>query len=215
MIHSSTYSLGNLFIISAPSGAGKSSLIQALLKKHQGNTQRVMQVSVSTTTRAPRPGEEHGVHYYFVQSEDFVAQVEQGEFYEWAKVFDHYYGTSRTMVEEALRQGIDVFLDIDWQGAQQVRRIYSDVTSIFILPPTLHELEKRLQTRGQDDAAVIQRRMEQAKAEISHYSEYDFVLVNDVFEETLQELDAIVLSKKLTLVQQQHRHQELVQELLA
>lgn len=147
---------GNLFIVAAPSGAGKSSLIRALLERHNDGS---MQVSVSCTTRAPRPGEQDGVHYHFLSVERFQAKIDNHEFYEWAKVFDNYYGTSRTVIEETLQQGVDVFLDIDWQGARQVREAYPAAQSIFIVPPSLAELEQRLRTRGQDSDAVIQQRM--------------------------------------------------------
>ncbi|MGO3445346.1 MAG: guanylate kinase, partial [Pseudoalteromonas distincta] len=154
---------GNLFILSAPSGAGKSSLINALLKKHAD-----MKVSVSHTTRAPRPGEENGLHYHFASTDEFKALIAKDDFFEWAQVFDNYYGTSKQAIESQLDAGIDVFLDIDWQGAQQVREIMPSVKTIFILPPSKEELEQRLNNRGQDSAEVIASRMAKAQSETSH-----------------------------------------------
>ncbi|MGC7590660.1 guanylate kinase [Bisgaard Taxon 46] len=204
---------GNLYILSAPSGAGKSSLISALL--NQQNSSKMM-VSVSHTTRQPRPGESHGVHYYFVSVEEFEALIEQDLFLEYAKVFGgNYYGTSLLAIEENLAKGIDVFLDIDWQGAQQIRQKVPSVKSIFILPPSLPELERRLIGRGQDSAEVIANRMSKAIEEISHYNEYDYVIVNDVFEEALADLQAILRAERLTLVHQDKQNQALIEQLLA
>ncbi|MGO2477265.1 MAG: guanylate kinase, partial [Pseudoalteromonas sp.] len=181
---------GNLFILSAPSGAGKSSLINALLTKHND-----MKVSVSHTTRAPRPGEKSGEHYHFVNVEQFKSLIEKNDFFEWAQVFDNYYGTSKQAIEEQLAAGIDVFLDIDWQGARQVRELVEDVETIFILPPSKTELEARLNNRGQDSAEVIAGRMAKAQSETSHYDEYDYLVVNDNFENTLNEIEMIVMTK--------------------
>ncbi|GAB0112420.1 guanylate kinase [Pseudoalteromonas distincta] len=200
---------GNLFILSAPSGAGKSSLINALLKKHTD-----MKVSVSHTTRSPRPGEEHGVHYHFVSTDEFKALIAKDDFFEWAQVFDNYYGTSKQAIESQLDAGIDVFLDIDWQGAQQVRKIMPSVQTIFILPPSKKELEQRLNNRGQDSADVIAGRMAQAQSETSHYNEYDFVIVNDDFDIALNDIETIVMSQRLTLKAQRNRHQNLLTSLL-
>lgn len=158
-------SKGTLYIVSAPSGAGKSSLINALLET---NPTYDMKVSVSHTTRGMRPGEENGVHYNFVSVEEFTDLVEQGAFLEHAEVFSNYYGTSRPWIEQQLNKGIDVFLDIDWQGARQIRKLMPIAKSLFILPPSKEELERRLNTRGQDSEAVIARRMEEARSEISH-----------------------------------------------
>ncbi|MEI8667888.1 MULTISPECIES: guanylate kinase [unclassified Pseudoalteromonas] len=202
-------SRGNLFILSAPSGAGKSSLINALLKKHTD-----MKVSVSHTTRSPRPGEENGVHYHFVSTDEFKALIEKNDFFEWAQVFDNYYGTSKQAIESQLDAGIDVFLDIDWQGAQQVRKIMPSVQTIFILPPSKKELEQRLNNRGQDSADVIAGRMAQAQSETSHYNEYDFVIVNDDFESALADIEMIVMAQRLTLKAQEDRHQVLLNSLL-
>ena len=203
------HSRGNLFILSAPSGAGKSSLINALLKKHAD-----MKVSVSHTTRAPRPGENNAEHYHFVSVDEFKALIAKDDFFEWAQVFDNYYGTSKQAIESQLAAGIDVFLDIDWQGARQVREIMKDVKTIFILPPSKQELEQRLNNRGQDSAEIIAGRMAQAQSETSHYDEYDFVVVNDDFDTALSEIESIVIAQRLTLKAQTTRHQTLINELL-
>lgn len=202
--------LGNLFILSAPSGAGKSSLINALLSQHAD-----MQLSVSHTTRAPRAGEIDGVHYHFVSVEQFKAAIAEDEFLEWAEVFGNYYGTSKRVIADELAKGRDVFLDIDWQGARQIRQLVPSVHSIFILPPSVQELERRLNQRGQDSQEVIVKRMQQAKSEISHVTEYDSVLVNDDFQQCLQDLQHVVLSKRLQLHKQQQKHQALLSGLLA
>ena len=200
---------GNLFILSAPSGAGKSSLITALLKKHAD-----MKVSVSHTTRSPRPGEENAVHYHFVSADEFKALIAKDDFFEWAQVFDNYYGTSKQAIESQLDAGIDVFLDIDWQGAQQVREIMPSVQTIFILPPSKAELEQRLNNRGQDSAEVIAGRMAKAQSETSHYNEYDYVVVNADFETALSNIETIVLAQRLTLKAQASRHHDLITNLL-
>ena len=206
-------SQGNLYILSAPSGAGKSSLISALLAS-DSSTQKM--VSVSHTTRAPRPGEVEGVHYYFVSKEEFESLIEQDLFLEYAKVFGgNYYGTSLPAIEENLVKGIDVFLDIDWQGAQQIRKKVPSVKSIFILPPSLPELERRLIGRGQDSEEVIAERMSKAISEISHYDEYDYVIVNDDFEKALKDLQSILQSERLTKDYQQKQNVMLIQQLLA
>lgn len=205
-------SQGNLYIVSAPSGAGKSSLISALLK---ADKQAKRMVSVSHTTRQPRPGEENGVHYHFVSVAEFEDLIAQGAFLEYAKVFGgNYYGTSLPAIEKNLSEGIDVFLDIDWQGAQQIREKVRSVKSIFILPPSLAELESRLIGRGQDKAEVIAERMAKAVSEISHYNEYDYVIINDDFEQALADLQAILRTEKLTLSHQLMENQGLITELL-
>jgi guanylate kinase len=203
---------GNLFILSAPSGAGKSSLINALLSQ---DSARPMQVSVSHTTRDPRPGENNGEHYHFVSVRKFKQQIAQNEFYEHAEVFGNYYGTSETAIDLQLAQGIDVFLDIDWQGAQQVRMKNPDVTTVFISPPSKAELESRLKKRGQDSDEVIQSRMAQAQAECSHYQEFDYIIVNDDFDQALSELTTIVNNQRLKCSQQAIAHQQMFTELLA
>lgn len=201
---------GNLFILSAPSGAGKSSLINAMLGKHAD-----MQLSVSHTTRAPRAGEQNGVHYHFVSVETFQQLIAEGVFLEWAEVFGNFYGTSKAAIAAQLAQGIDVFLDIDWQGAQQIRPQVPGVISVFILPPSVAELEKRLQGRGTDSVEVIAKRMQQAKSEISHFPEYDYVLVNDDFQQCLAQFEAVVLAARQTLGKQQQKQQALFASLLA
>lgn len=201
---------GNLFILSAPSGAGKSSLINAILGKHAD-----MQLSVSHTTRAPRAGEQDGVHYHFVSVDTFKQLIAEGVFLEWAEVFGNYYGTSKAAIADQLSRGIDVFLDIDWQGAQQIRPQVPGVISVFILPPSVAELEKRLQGRGTDSAEVIAKRMLQAKSEISHFPEYDYVLVNDDFQQCLRQFEAVVLAARQTLMKQQQKQQALFASLLA
>lgn len=201
---------GNLYILSAPSGAGKSSLIAALLKDSD-----TMKVSVSHTTRSPRPGEQHGVHYYFVDVAEFERLIADGVFLEYARVFGgNYYGTSLPMIEQSLAQGIDVFLDIDWQGAQQIRRKLPEVKSIFILPPSLAELEKRLIGRRQDSTEVIAARMAKAKDEISHFREYDYLIVNDDFEQALSEIRTILQAEQLKTANQTARYQLLISDLL-
>ena len=209
---------GNLFILSAPSGAGKSSLINALLRPEEKPesqvSARAMQVSVSHTTRAPRPGENNGEHYHFVTVEEFKAQINNIAFYEYAEVFGNYYGTSEAAIDAQLAQGIDVFLDIDWQGAQQVRMKKPSVTTIFISPPSKEELEKRLRGRGQDSDEVIASRMEQAQSECSHYNEFDYVIVNDDFEQALTDLTTIVNNQRLKCRQQTIAQQELFAKLL-
>ncbi|OKY26631.1 guanylate kinase [Thalassotalea sp. PP2-459] len=203
---------GNLFILSAPSGAGKSSLISALLKQE---STRPMQVSVSHTTRTPRPGEVDGQHYHFVSVEAFKHQITQKHFYEWAEVFGNYYGTSALAIDDQLAKGIDVFLDIDWQGAQQVRMKKPDVTTIFISPPSKKELENRLRGRGQDSEEIIAERMAQAQSECSHYQEFDYIIVNDDFTQALQDLTTIVTNQRLKRSQQIENYKLLFTQLLA
>ena len=203
---------GNLFILSAPSGAGKSSLISALL---QQPSERLMQVSVSHTTRSPRPGEHDGQHYHFVCVSEFKQQISKGAFYEWAEVFDNYYGTSEAAIDAQLSRGIDVFLDIDWQGAQQVRMKKPEVTTIFIAPPSTLELANRLSKRGQDSGDVIAQRMAQAKAECSHYQEFDYIIINDQFDKALADLTTIVNNQRLKRRQQAENYQVLFKDLLA
>ena len=201
---------GNLFIISAPSGAGKSSLIQALLKRHSD-----MQVSVSHTTRAPRPGEQDGVHYHFISVDEFKALIARDEFFEWAEVFGNYYGTSKSTIRDSLSRGIDVFLDIDWQGARQIKAQEGSAKGIFILPPSLTELEQRLNNRGQDSAEVIAKRMAQSQSEMSHANEYEYLIINDNFDTALTELERIVLAQRNGYASQAARQQALLSQLLA
>ncbi|MGY5954784.1 guanylate kinase [Kosakonia sp. BK9b] len=203
---------GTLYIVSAPSGAGKSSLIQALLK-----TQPLYdtQVSVSHTTRAPRPGEVHGEHYFFVNHDEFKSMIGEDAFLEHAEVFGNYYGTSRATIEQVLSTGVDVFLDIDWQGAQQIRTRMPQARSIFILPPSKVELDRRLRGRGQDSEEVIAKRMALAVAEMSHYAEYDYLIVNDDFDTALGDLKTIIRAERLRMGRQKQRHDALISKLLA
>lgn len=208
----STMIQGTLYIVSAPSGAGKSSLIQALLK-----TQPLYdtQVSISHTTRPIRPGEVHGEHYYFVPITEFERMIAQDAFLEHAQVFGNYYGTSREAIEQILATGVDVFLDIDWQGAQQIRRRMPQARSVFILPPSKEELDRRLRGRGQDSEEVIARRMAQAVAEMAHHAEYDYLIVNDDFNTALLDLKTIIRAERLRLGRQKLRHDALITKLLA
>jgi guanylate kinase len=203
---------GTLYIVSAPSGAGKSSLISAMLEK---NPTYAMKVSVSHTTRGMRPGEEDGVHYHFVEKSEFESLIEQGAFLEYAEVFGNYYGTSRLWIEETLDKGIDVFLDIDWQGARQIREQMPQAKSVFILPPSNSELERRLNVRGQDSDEVIAKRMSEAKSEMSHYSEYDYVIVNDDFDGALVDFKAILRAERLKQDKQAVKYKGMFDALLA
>ena len=193
---------GTLFIVSAPSGAGKSSLIDALLKRF--NVDDKLRLSVSHTTRAARPGEVDHVSYHFITNEEFENLIERNAFYEYAHVFDHYYGTSRGIVEQWLNEGKDVLLDIDWQGARQIREQTPDAKGIFIVPPSLEELNRRLVTRATDAPEVIEKRMSKALSEISHYNEYDYVIVNDDFDESLLNMRSIILSNRQKTDKQEH-----------
>ena len=195
-------SKGTLFIVSAPSGAGKSSLIDALLKRF--NLDDKLRLSVSHTTRAPRPGEIDHVSYHFITNEEFEKLIERNAFYEYAHVFDHYYGTSREIVEQWLNEGKDVLLVIDWQGARQIRQQSPDAKGIFIVPPSLEELNRRLVTRATDAPEVIEKRMSKAISEISHYNEYDYVIVNDDFDESLLNMRSIILSNRQKMDKQKH-----------
>ena len=184
---SSETGCGSLFIIAAPSGAGKTSLVNALLEKDSR-----LSLSISHTTRSPRPGETDGRHYHFVSEAEFERMAAAGDFMEHARVFDHFYGTNRHSVAKQLEQGRDVILEIDWQGARQVRAVFPGCCSIFIIPPSLETLRKRLKGRGQDSEEVIQRRMRDAQAEISHWDEFEYLVVNDDFNAALDELIAII-----------------------
>lgn len=201
---------GTLYIVSAPSGAGKTSLLKALLENAQG-----IALSISHTTRDKRPGEQDGVHYHYVDEPMFTKMVADGEFLEHAKVFDNYYGTSQAAVLAQLASGQDVILEIDWQGAQQVRKHFPQAIGIFILPPSKTALRERLTDRGQDDTSIIDRRMRDAEAEMSHYHEFDFVVVNDDFDTALGELRAIITSQRLAISRQETMLQGLIKELLA
>jgi len=202
--------LGTLFVISAPSGAGKTSLVRALVAGLDN-----VQVSVSHTTRAPRPGERDGIDYHFVDAEKFRALLESSLFLEHAHVFGRDYGTSRPWVLEKLREGIDVILEIDWQGARQVRQALPDCVGIFILPPSRETLESRLRSRAQDSEEVIARRMDTARQEMEHYAEYDYLIVNDDFATALGELSCIMRARRLRRQAQAQRLAELLISLLA
>tara|TARA_R110000868_G_scaffold34506_2_gene124663 strand:+ start:1967 stop:2608 length:642 start_codon:yes stop_codon:yes gene_type:complete len=184
---------GLMLVLSSPSGAGKTTLSRALIDGDEAIT-----MSVSATTRRPRPGETHGKDYYFLSTEDFGIMLNKGEFLEHAKVFDNYYGTPRQPVEEALNAGQDVLFDIDWQGTQQLDESASeDLVKVFILPPSAYELEKRLNSRAQDSAEVVASRMEKASDEISHYQEYDYIIINENVDKSLAELRSILLAERL------------------
>ena len=201
--------IGTLFIFSAPSGAGKTSLVNTLLK-----STRHIGVSVSHTTRAPRPGEENGVAYHFVSVDEFQQLIGEAAFLEHAQVFDNFYGTSQRWVESELAAGRDVILEIDWQGAAQVRRLMPDAVSVFIAPPSIEALQERLSNRGQDDEETIARRMRDARSEMSHYGEFDYLIINDDFDNSLEELRAIVIARRHRLEAQQLRHQATLTALL-
>jgi guanylate kinase len=203
-------SQGTLFIVSAPSGAGKTSLIKALLESTKG-----INVSISHTTRPKRPGEEDGVDYNYVDVSTFNDMIGQDAFLEHAQVFDHHYGTSETAVLDQLASGQDVILEIDWQGAEQVRIRISGTVSIFILPPSRAALRERLTERGQDNDTTINRRMHDAVTEMSHYHEFDYVVVNDQFETALNDLKAIITSQRFHIHHQKLGLQTLINELLA
>jgi len=183
---------GSLFVITAPSGAGKSSLIDALLKEDTR-----LRLSVSYTTRAPRPGEANGREYHFVDDKTFMAMLERGEFLESAEVHGYRYGTSQAVIREALTRGQDLVLEIDWQGAQQVRKLHPECIGVFILPPSVTELERRMRARGQDADAVIKRRLASAEDEMSHAPEFDYVIINKDFDEARRDLQAIIRVERL------------------
>ena len=201
---------GTLFVVAAPSGAGKSSLVNALLEREP-----TISLSISHTTRPPRPGELYGRHYYFVEREAFEQQVAEGIFLEHAEVHGNLYGTSRTRVQDLLASGRDVLLEIDWQGAAQIRRSMPDCVSVFILPPSRAELERRLRGRGSDAPDVIERRLHNSREEIAHAHTFDYILVNDVFDDALADLQAIVRAVRLRTALQWQRHETLIDELLA
>jgi guanylate kinase len=199
---------GNLFIITAASGAGKTSLVNALLAKDSQ-----VKLSISHTTRAPRPGEENGVHYHFVNETTFDEMLNAGDFLESASVHGAHYGTSQSAVESALAAGFDVILEIDWQGAAQIRQAYPQAISVFILPPSMQTLAERLSRRGQDSADVIAMRLAAAREEMRHVAEFDYVTINNDFDEALQDLLAIVRTQRLRLQTQVTRHAALIKEL--
>jgi len=197
--------LGSLYIVSAPSGAGKTSLINALLESLDG-----IEVSVSHTTRPMREGESDGQHYHFVDTATFESGIASGLFLEHASVFENYYGTSRSTVQQRLEEGVDVILEIDWQGAQQIRQLMPDNNSIFILPPSIDELERRLTARNQDAEAVIAKRVSQARDDARHFNEYDYIIVNDDFDTALQALSSIFQCKRTQLTKVALKHDQLL-----
>lgn len=199
----------NLYVVAAPSGGGKTSLIRALLEKDEKAS-----LSISHTTRAPRQGEVEGLHYHFVDDSTFTRMIAENAFLEHAQVFDNRYGTGRDAVSLKLAAGYDIILDIDWQGARQIRGNFPDCCTIFILPPSLEVLRNRLANRGQDSMEVIERRMKDARAEISHWNEFDFVIINDDFDQALADLQSIVRHRKLRRPEQKNRNDDLVAELL-
>ncbi|MBF7073521.1 guanylate kinase [Glaciecola sp. MH2013] len=209
----SAYALGNLFIVAAPSGAGKSTLIKSILAKSTAD--QPMQLSVSHTTRKPRPGEVNGVDYHFVDHAQFESMIAADAFYEYAEVFGNYYGTSKEAISDKLGQGVDIFLDIDWQGARQIKKQNASVVGIFIVPPSIESLRERLTGRGQDSEEVIAGRMAEAKSEMSHYDEFDFVVVNDDLEKAKDNFECIVKSCRNRLAVQKIRHNALFEQLLS
>ncbi|MHC2995891.1 guanylate kinase [Tepidiphilus sp. HLB4] len=201
--------LGTLYIVTAPSGAGKTTLVHAVLEREPG-----LALSISYTTRAPRPGEVDGRDYRFVSREEFLRLRDGGELLEWAEVHGNYYGTSRTWIETQLQQDRDVLLEIDWQGARQVRRMFPHAVSIFILPPSLEALEARLRGRGTDSEATIARRLAAAREEMRHVEEFDYVIINDRLERAIDELTAVVRAARLRLPVQKRRHAAYFAQLL-
>jgi len=183
---------GSMLMIVAPSGAGKSSLVNALLQDDAG-----LKLSLSSTTRAPRPGEVDGKDYRFITKDDFLRERDSGHFLEWAEVHGHFYGTSKPWIESQMQFGSDVILEIDWQGAQQIRNLIPSVQWIFIFPPSIESLEERLRKRGQDDEATIERRLAAAHIELGHAHEADFIVVNDSFEQALADLKHILAASRL------------------
>ena len=200
---------GCLFVLAAPSGGGKTSIVRSLLEREPG-----IRLSVSYTTRAPRPGEQEGIHYHFVDEAAFMALKANGEFLEHAHVHGNWYATSATWLRQEVQHGHDVLLEIDWQGAQQVRRLIPEAVHIFILPPSLASLKERLEKRGQDAPDVIVRRLEAAREEMRHCGEFDYVIMNQDFARAVDDLSAIVRAARLTATRQQVRHATLIAQLL-
>jgi len=200
---------GNLYVVAAPSGAGKTTLVRLLLESELD-----VQLSVSYTTRDPRPGEADGREYHFVDTAEFRAMIDHHEFLEWAEVHGNFYGTSKTWIADQLAGGRDVLLEIDWQGAQQVRTLFPEAIGVFILPPSMEELTRRLTGRGTDSAAVISRRLAAAQAEMRHVAEFDYVIINDQLEQALDDLRAVVRASRLSLAAQRARHAALFARLI-
>ncbi len=201
---------GNLFIVAAPSGGGKTSLVKKLVESLED-----IEVSISHTTRAMRPGEQHGVNYFFIDENEFIRMIDESAFLEHACVFNHLYGTSMKQITERLQKGIDVVLDIDWQGAEQIRRSFPNAVSIFIVPPSLDVLKQRLLDRRQDKDEVISDRMRKAQDELSHYPEFDYLIVNDNFEKAAMELEAIVIANRLRIERQINKQSKLLSFLMS
>ena len=200
---------GLLFVVSAASGTGKTSLVKALLDRVTN-----LHVSVSHTTRGQRHGELDGVHYHFTEKDSFLALVEQGGFIEYAEVFGNYYGTAQATVKEQLAKGHDVLLEIDWQGAQQVRKLFPDSKQIFILPPSQFDLRQRLSNRGTDSVDVIERRLGCAVEDMQQYVNFDYVIINDDFNKALHDLESVIIANRLVITQQASRHQKMISELI-
>ncbi len=205
-----THKTGSLFIISAPSGAGKTSLVKALIESTDG-----IAVSISHTTRAMRPGEEDGVHYHFVDQARFKSMISNHDFLEHAQVFDNFYGTSKSGVADQQSGGTDVILEIDWQGAQQVRQLIPEALSIFILPPSTAALKERLTGRGQDSDEIINRRLQDAVSDMHHYHEFNYTIINDDFDTALDELRSIFIANRLLTARQQQNREAQLKNLLA
>jgi guanylate kinase len=200
---------GTLYIISAASGAGKTTLVNAVVEQVDK-----LVVSVSHTTRAPRDGEVDGVNYHFVDEQTFETMVEASEFFEHARVFGNMYGTSRQHIQEQLLKGMDVILEIDWQGARQIRQLIADCRSVYIVPPSTAALRERLTARAQDDDAIIDKRMHEAISEMSHYVEFDYLIINDDFDEATDDLAAIIKGNRMLHEHQQQKHEDLLAQLL-
>jgi guanylate kinase len=200
--------VGNLYVIAAPSGTGKTTLVEALVNALPNIT-----VSISHTTRPKRPNEINGVNYYFLEKNEFEHLIEHGDFLEYATIFDHYYGTSKRWVTETLAKGIDVILEIDWQGHQQIKKLFPSSISIFILPPSLQDLRDRLVKRNQDDPAIIKKRLADVTETVKHVNEFDYVVINDEFVRAMHDLKAIVESGRLIRSRQLARFNQLIQDL--
>ncbi len=198
---------GCLYVVVAPSGAGKSTLVNALLEREPD-----IGLSISYTTRAPRPGEESGREYFFVSREEFAAMVERGEFLEHAEVYGNLYGTSRRWISETRASGADVLLEIDWQGARQVKKLFPDMTYIYILPPSIDELRNRLLKRGKDSTEVIERRLSEAREDLNHVHKADYVIINEDFSVALTDLWAVTRAVRLTAGRQIQRHEKLISQ---
>lgn len=199
---------GNLFVISAPSGAGKSSLVNALMTQEMDLT-----LSISHTTRDPRGQEKNGTHYWFVSTDEFKHMIERGDFIEWAQVHDNFYGTSRHEIFQRLKEGRDIILEIDWQGAIQIRETFAKAVLIFILPPSWQELENRLAKRGEDSPKTINKRLENAHIELSKAKAFDFVIINSLFDTALEDLKSIIRSQRLCYSSQQHHNSQIFEAL--